>query len=266
MRLTTILFALGLVTLLLGCPTTNDDTDDDDSAADDDTGDDDTGDDDTGDDDTGDPTGSTCAEILVDAQGSEDGLYTLTLTDQSTVEVYCDMAGGGWTLAFVSNRTATDKLRFSEFLAGAGVGSLGDNEQQYALANYTSLHHRPGIEIRLTWLCGEDHGAADVTADPAMLNSGNAVWADDRTADDLVASDGSFHNQFTNFSWDGDQCWSGQVREDYLYGFGIGNGNEYGQYVGWFSCADCFSGDTVSSAISDGAADNVPGTLAGWIR
>jgi hypothetical protein len=264
MRYYTIVFGLTLTTLFLGCPAGDDDTDDDDATADDD---DSTADDDaTGDDDTEEPTGGTCAEILADAPASENGLYTLTLADTSTVEVFCDMAEGGWTLAFASNRTATGKLRFSEFLADTGVGSLDDNDQQYALANYTSLHHRQGIQIRLTWLCGDDLGAVDITADPSRLSSGNAIWSDDRSAADLPLSDGSFHNVFSDLSWDGDTCWAGTVRTDYLYGFGIGNGDGYGQYVGWFSCADCFSGDTTSTAISDGAADNVPGTVAGWIR
>jgi hypothetical protein len=269
MRHYILLLALSLTMLLLGCPAGDDDTDDDDSATgDDDTGDDDaTADDDTGDDDTVEPpTGATCAEILTNAPGSPSGVYTLTLSDLSTVEVFCDMTDGGWTLAFTSNAAATGKLRLSEFLEGTGVGALDDNDSQYALADYTSAHHRTGIRIRLTWLCGEDLGAVDVTADPSRLDSGDAVWADDRSGPDLLASDGSFHNQFSDMTWNGDSCWNGQVRTDYLYGFGIGNGDGYGQYVGWFSCADCFSGDTTSTAVSDGAEDNVPGTVAGWIR
>ena len=272
-RITThLLFSLclSLPIALWGCPK---EEGDDDSAGDDDdaTADDDdaTADDDDAtadDDDSEPPTGLSCAEILANAPGIGNGVYTLTLADSSTVEVFCDMDSGGWTLAFTSNSTATGKIRLGEFLGGAGVGSLTDNDQQYALADYTQQHHRPGIQIRLTWLCAEDLGAVDVTADPTRLSSGGAVWADDRSAGDLIASDGSYHNVFSDLSWEGDTCWNGTVRTDYLYGFAIGNGDDYGQYVGWFSCADCFQGEATSTAISNGGEDNVTGTVAGWIR
>ena len=58
------------------------------------------------------------------------------------------------------------------------------------------------------------------------------------------------------------------MREDYVYGFGIGNGNGngYGQDVGWYCSETCFSGATISSAISDGAEDSAAGAVAGWFR
>ena len=41
----------------------------------------------------------TCAEVKAQAPASADGVYTLTRTDGSTEEVFCDMTtdGGGWT-------------------------------------------------------------------------------------------------------------------------------------------------------------------------
>ncbi|MFT4628690.1 MAG: hypothetical protein ACI8PZ_007386, partial [Myxococcota bacterium] len=204
-------------------------------------------------------SGTTCADILADDPSSVDGVYTLTSAGPD-VEAWCDMAGGGWTLAFVSNRTATDKAGLAAFYEGEGTGSLYDNASHYAIDGYRGLHE-PGIEVRVTWLCGVNRGVIGVRADAGALSSGSATWVDLRDADGAMASGGGFHVEFVDLVVTGDPCWVGEIRTDVVYGMAVGNGDDFGQYVGWFeySTAD-------STAISDQDRDNVDGTVAGWFR
>lgn len=63
---------------------------------------------------------TTCAEILAAVPSAEDGAYWLDFPSGTQAEVWCDMATGGWTLAFNRNTTSTG----SQGTFGAGEVAL----------------------------------------------------------------------------------------------------------------------------------------------
>jgi hypothetical protein len=206
-------------------------------------------------------TGASCAEILSQDPGAANGVYQVTGVGlASPVEVYCDMTGGGFTLAFVSSQTASDKGLLAAWYADTGVGALTTDGAFYSIPSYGTGFHHAGIELRLTWECGTNLSAPNLVGG-TTLGGGSATWKDNRTLDELLSSNGSYHQNFSDFTWTGDACFSGEVSSIYVYGFSIGNGGGYGQYLGWFD-----QDGPGSSAVSDNSFDNVVGTVAGWFR
>jgi hypothetical protein len=211
-------------------------------------------------------TGSSCANILASNPSASDGIYTVDPGSGISLNVYCDMStdSGGWTLAFLSSATATNKDALSKLYEGDGLGSLTDNAAMYAVAQWGPAFFYQGIELRVSWKCGTNLGVADLTATGfGGLDSGVGTWKDDRTA--VVGQSPTFHQEFSNYLHSGTNCHGGMIRDDYIYGFAIGNGNGWGQFVGWFGWWQPTAIDW-STAISDQALDNVDGTVAGWFR
>ena len=121
--------------------------------------------------------------------------------------------------------------------------------------------HYKGIELKVTWACGKVLGvAALVKSGFQVLGSGAASWKDTRAS--VVSNNGNWHQTYTGYTYSGSNCHGGAVWKQYVYGFAVGNGAGWGQYVGWYYSPP--SG--WSTALSNNALDNVTGTVAGWFR
>ncbi|MBK7584520.1 MAG: hypothetical protein IPI67_30580 [Myxococcales bacterium] len=209
------------------------------------------------------PSGSTCADVLKNETSAKNGKYLVLPPGSSTpIEVYCDMQGGGWTLAFVSSKSLLGKAGLSVLYDGTGAGSFGSIASFYAVEQYGTAFHHSGIELRVTWKCEQNMGVLELTGGTA-LDGGTATWKDNRSKAELQASKGEYHTAFSDLVFNGTQCFVGPLSTDFIYGFAVGNGEGYGQYLGWYHQP---TEQAWSTAVSDGAFDNLNGTVAGWFR
>ncbi len=217
------------------------------------------------------PNGATCAEILNGFPKASNGRYTLSQPESEAgaatdIEAYCDMTGGGWTLAFVSSKTTTNKGEVADFYLGTGLSSLAaatgpTAANMYAIEGFGTRFHRAGVELRLTWLCDVNLTLAELLgAEFAQLTSGTASWLDQRPS--VVGVLGTTNGLITNMAVTGDTCWGAAVVMTAAYAFSIGNGSGFGSYIGW----NRHPGENSSTAISQGGFDNRDGSVAGWFR
>ena len=97
---------------------------------------------------------SSCLEVLADGGAAPDGPRWLRLPNGETAPVWCDMAGGGWTLGFLRNTAATG----SQGDFGAGYENLGDLAVSPVEASasatprmgWLDLNDLPWTDLRLT--------------------------------------------------------------------------------------------------------------------
>ena len=217
------------------------------------------------------PNGATCAEILKGFPNTPNGRYTLSQPKSEAgaatdIEAYCDMTGGGWTLAFVSSKTATNKGQVADFYLGTGLSSLAAATgstvtDMYAIQGFGPRFHRAGIELRVTWLCDVNLTLWELLGvDFSALTSGHATWIDNRA--NVVGLQGTTNGKISSMAVIGDTCWPAPVVMTAAYGFSIGNGSGFGSYIGW----NHHPGENSSTAISQGGFDSRDGTVAGWFR
>ena len=202
---------------------------------------------------------AACAAMLNANPGTPNGVYKVTLPS-GTTDVYCDMGGGGWTLAFLSNRSAVGKVSLKAFYSDVGAGNLKPTEDEndmYALKSFASVFHYAGIELRLTWACGTDHVLQKLLAnDFSQLDSGQAVWRDNRVS--VLGDAGGLNPKVSFFNWSGSSCWNAAVATNTGYGFALGS-TDSTSFIGWYT-------DKSTAITPNLNKDGLPGTVAGWFR
>ena len=147
--------------------------------------------------------GETCADLLDADPSAEDGSYFLALPSGTVAEVWCDMAGGGWTLGFLRNSVAAGNQ--GDFGAGeeglsalavdpaessasgtAALGWLDLNEHDYSelvVASYASgtesfrSEEIPREQLRIAF--GEDGYLLYGTPSPYIWCGGDDAYTDE---------------------------------------------------------------------------------------
>lgn len=88
----------------------------------------------------------TCADLLAQRPDATSGAYWIALPGAVPAQVYCDMAGGGWTL--VMNQVPGADLPDDQ--ATVGLASFGTLDHSYRLGGAAISGVRPPVAWKLT--------------------------------------------------------------------------------------------------------------------